>query len=50
MFEKNTISDEEKQRLVDYITNMTWEDMVENSTIHFWELDPKKFKHRERDK
>ena len=48
MFEKNTVSKEEKKRILEYIKNRTWEDIVENSTIHFIDLDPKDFKHREK--
>jgi hypothetical protein len=48
MYKKSDISEDEKKRLVDYVTNMTWEDIVEKTTIHFWELDKTKFKHREK--
>ena len=47
MFGKSNLTEEEIKKIVDDFENMTWEDMIENTTVHFWELDPTKFKHRE---
>lgn len=46
MFKKSEMREEVK-KIVEKFDNMTWEDMIENTTAHFWELDPTKFKHRE---
>ena len=46
MFKKGMLSEEEVEKIVKKIDDMTWEDMIENTTSHFWELDPTKFKHR----
>ena len=46
MWSKNSISEEEKERIVEEFNNMTWEDLIEKTTCHFWNLDPNNFKHR----
>ena len=46
MWSKNALTEEEIKKIVEEYENMTWEDLVENTTIHFWELDPNNFKHR----